>query len=101
MALNRHNSMSFDGQSQVFCVGQKLFQVRHPTLPISEPRVDHVLSLQIPRALLAMHSEVFEGMMEFKEGDEAAEPIELEDDEEEFEAFCDALLSCVPLILPP
>ena len=93
--------MSFDGRSQVFCVGQKLFQVRHPTLPISEPRVDHVLSLQIPRALLAIHSEVFQGMMELREDGEgtAAEPIELEDDEEEFEAFCEAILSCVSLLL--
>lgn len=47
-----------------------------------------------------MHSEVFEGMMVFKGGEsdddsakQIAEPIQLDDDEAEFEAFCDAIIS--------
>ena len=49
-----------------------------------------------------MQSEVFATMLEFKEGEEgqATEPIELQDDEADFEAFWDTILSCVRPPIP-
>lgn len=54
----------------------------------------------IPLILLAIHSEAFEGMLPFKSGEpdddsasKVAEPVELDDDEAQFEAFCNAIIS--------
>lgn len=98
-SMIHHASMSLDGGSQVFCVGSKMFKVSlflisvnfcHAYTSIANLR-NIWFTAQIPRALLAMQSEVFSDMMRI--GAASDDPITLQDSEEAFTSFCDAIMT--------
>lgn len=60
---------------------------------------------QIPRAFLAMHGDVLDRMSASDDSEDddlekmgGADRIDLEDDEADFEAFCDTILSYAPFL---